>query len=174
MLHVEYVHLSPAKVRAKREARRDNHGERKREREIFRERSRSPICKHTCIAIDEPVRELGGRVGGVRSRVTSRSVAVFAYLLRIACCVTFLTSERASKKSRGRIPRARTMRRGASIIIGREEIKRSLRGPAPALLRGERVSVPCSWRDTYSLVHSFVRSLARGREINNYRGGREC
>lgn len=73
--------------------------EREREREIFRERSRSPICKHTCIAIDEPVRELGGRVGGVRSRVTSRSVAVFAYLLRIACCVTFLTSERERAKS---------------------------------------------------------------------------
>lgn len=48
---------------------------------------------------------------------------MFVDLLRIACCVLFLTSEQkvSEDSSRARPP-------GTSIIIGRKKIKRSLRG----------------------------------------------
>lgn len=72
-------------------------------------------------------------------------------------------SERASKKFRGRIPTYLShpmrgaARRGASIIIGREEIKRSLRGPGTEEAYERGVSVPCSRR--------YTRSLEAGRLI---------
>lgn len=101
----------------------------------------------------------GGKVS-VRSCVTSGSVArvrgPFA-----DCVLRAVFNERAKSLSLSLAPACR----GASIIIGREEIKRSLRRANRYARRGEARSQ----RLVFLKIHP-----ARCREINNYRGGREC
>lgn len=110
---------------------------------------------HTCVAIDGSRR---GGGGGSIVRNRGCSVVVFAGLLRIACCVPFLTSEQKVPR-RGYLTHSPARPPGVSIIIGREEIKRLYAtvtkggggGPYP----GRGVSVPCS----------YIPSLAAGRLI---------
>lgn len=90
----------------------------------------------------------GGAGGGVRSCVTSCSVAVFAGLLRIACCEPVF-NERAKSHTR-RLDHYRA--RGDKTIATRT-LRAEARSQRPVFLE--------------------LHSLAAG-EINNYRGGREC